>query len=353
MNKPNFNTIWIQPEPPPDIDDPSHDLIYKRNNANLPSIKTGILNTCEVPLYSINVDLKGRVFLCACDGWLPFPVGMVTDFKTISEVFDSPQAKLIHESIEKKEYEYCDVRYCGINHGSKVAPDNIVDLKITFDTSCNFSCPSCRERLIFLKDKELLAEKIAWGKQIYQWASTTDKTVLVEFAGGEPFSSLVYSELIELYSELPNVLYVFRTNGSLVKTNQALVEKIKNKINQWIISIDAGTKEVYEKVRRGGKWSQLLENLEYLRTIPGTKTAIFVIQSDNLVDVLPFIELCNSFNLYPSFDLVQDWGTWHNFDEHCVHYADHPMHGMFVETVANIKKQYPRINTKKLEDWIK
>lgn len=352
MSKPQYNTTWIQPEPPPSMADPNHDLIYKRNNANLPSIKTGILNHCAIPSFTINVDLKGRVFICGCDGWLPFPVGNITDFKTIDDVFRSDQAKLIHDSISKKEYAFCDIRYCGINHGNKDAPDNLIDLRITFDTSCNFSCPSCRERIIFIKDKELLEEKFVWGKIIYDWIKSTDKTVMVEFAGGEPFTSLVYSELIDLYAELPNILFVFRTNASLLKANKNQIEKIKDKIKYWTISIDAGSKEVYEKVRSGGKWNQLLENLGFLQAMPMVKVATFVIQSDNVTDIVPFIELCKKFNLRPSFDLVQDWGTWHNFEEHCVHYKSHPLHNKFADIIAQVKLQYPRVNVKHLEEWI-
>lgn len=352
MSNPQFNTTWIQPIAPESFDDPDHGLIYKRINAGLPGIKTNIHNICEVPFFTVNVDLKSRVFICGCDGWLPFPVGSVDNFSTFEEIFNSPQAKKIQNSIIKKEYEFCDIRYCGIQIKERKSPENLINLSITMDTSCNYSCPSCRERLIFINDKKLLEEKINYGKIIYNWLKTTDKNVLIEFAGGEPFASLAYTELIDMYSVLPNVMFMFRTNGSLIKSNKKMIDKIANRIKRWEISIDAGSKDVYEKVRRGGKWHQLLENLSYLKTLPGIKAASFVIQSDNIDDMIPFIKLCDQFNMGVNFDLVQDWGTWHNFDEHCTHYKSNSLYNKFVENVKLIKTQYPKINVERLEQWI-
>lgn len=352
MNKPQYNTTWIQPTRPATADDPDYDLKYKRKNAGLPSIKSDIVNHCAVPFYSVNVDLKGRVFICGCDGWVPFSVGQATDFSTFEEIFNAPQSKLIQNSVIKKEYEFCDVRYCGINVKGKKNPGNLIDLKLQLDTSCNFTCPSCRERMIFINDKNLIEEKIYYGKTIFNWLKTTDKKVMIEFAGGEPFAGVVYPALIDLYSELPNTFFVFRTNASLIKSNKKLVDKIASRIQQWHISIDAGSKEVYEKVRKNGKWNQLIENLDYLKTLPGNKSASFVIQSDNLIDTISFIKLCNRYNLKPVLDLVQDWGTWHNFDEHCVHLNSHSMYPQFVSIVKQIKEKH-LINTDHLDQWIK
>ena len=82
MKKTHGNWTTID-QPAGYLDDIDHDLKYHRKNNKLPSDKINISNSCNIPLATINIDHKGRVFLCSCDGWLPFSIGHVTDFSSI------------------------------------------------------------------------------------------------------------------------------------------------------------------------------------------------------------------------------------------------------------------------------
>lgn len=331
-NKSKFNTTWIQPHKPDNFDDPDHDLKYKRNIYNLPMVKHGIVKKCKYPWNSVTVDHLGRVFICRCDGWLPFSVGYILDFSSLDEIFNSVQAKKIQQSINNKTYQFCATNICDLDSHSD---DDYVDLNITIDTSCNLSCPSCRERLIFINDDALLSEMMSWIGKINSWIYQSHQIINVRYGGGDPFASLIYKKTFELFSKNNNVIFNLMTNGLLIKNNIQYISNLLDRMH-FKISIDAATKETYEKIRRGGKWEQLLENLDYLKSNNKISVAVFVVQVENFREIPAFINFCKEYSMIPNFTLLQDWGTWHNFKEHCVHIPDSPHYEEFIK----IKKDH-------------
>jgi sulfatase maturation enzyme AslB (radical SAM superfamily) len=315
-----------------------NDLEYKQRSSNLPSIKTGITNTCNVPWNIITVDVKGRVFICNCDGHVPFPIGHVLDFETFNDIFTSAPAQKIQLAVKNKTFEYCAVDFCGIRSSDLQYPTNQIKINITFDISCNIQCPSCRERKIFVNDPDMINSKLELGNRIEQWIKTTNKTVLVEFAGGEPLASLVYSKMFDQYSKNDNVKFILRTNGLLIRNNINLITKLKDRLN-FSISIDAASKDTYEqKTRLGGRWEHLIEGLEIVKNLKISATGNFVIQKNNLHEVVPFVNFCQIHNLTPSFLMLQDWGTWHDYRVHCVHFPDSDLYNDFKIAVKELQK---------------
>jgi hypothetical protein len=344
MNKVVFN---IEKNIISSSDDPDDDLVYKRTSFVLPSIKSGITNHCTIPWNHVTIDHKGRIFICQCDGWVPFSVGHVTDFSSLDEIFNSEQAIKIQKSITNKEYEYCAVDQCGIRN-SNLSED--IRININIDISCNLSCPSCREHIIFVKDAEIISEKMKWIDIIVGWIEKIPKTVTVGCQGGEPFASLLYSTVIEDLAKLPNTKFQIITNGTLLKSRSDLVEKIINKTDFFRVSIDGASKDVYETVRRGASWDLLLENLNYLKTLGKRHYGMFVIQKHNIEDILPFVEFCEIYNLTPGYSVLQDWGTWHNFTDHCVHRRDSVLYDRFKEITQILKNK--KVSISFLKEWV-
>lgn len=312
-----FNTAWNTKYKPIGFDVIDHDLVYKRQSLNLPSIKTDIKNACYMPWSNVTVDVKGRVFICYCDGFVPYPIGHILDFNSFEEIFTHPTAIKIQESIARKEYEFCATDLCDIKYARGDLKSGL-QLFIQIDISCNISCPSCRERPIFFKDDNIINEWFTWTERMKEWIRKAGRQVQVELAGGDPFASFLYCRVIESYSELTNVYWSIKTNGLLLQKNFHLVEKIKDNM-VFSISIDAATEETYKIVRRGGNWQQLLSNLEYVKQMNKTTLGNFVIQLTNYKEIVPFVHFCNKYNLTPSFTVLADWGTWHNYEEQCVH----------------------------------
>lgn len=331
------------------IDNTSHnDLEEFRKKRNLPLIKTHVLpSKCFKPWGSITIDHAGRIFLCDCDGWLPYPVGHILQFQNIEEIFESQWAKKIQKSISDGTYEYCDTDTCPVTNYDSFCtslPYNYT-INIGIDDSCNLACPSCRYEIRFNNEINVIQTKLLWINQIKAWIEKLSKNTKVHIcigSNGEPFASPIYLDLLKNEFINDNVFYSIRTNGLLSKRELPGLN-IVSKLKLVEISIDAASKEVYEYVRQPGKWNNLVKNIDYLVELRQRHNfqmvGNFVIQKANLYDVLPFIDWCQERSIHPNFTLLQHWSHFTNYDELCVHRPTDHLYQEFLNIIKTTKFQ--------------
>lgn len=316
-----------------------HDLVFHRNARNLPSKKIIPPNRCDWPWKEVHIDRLGRIFLCGCDAWVPYSAGHVLDFNSFGEIFTSSTAQMVQGSIGRGEYEYCDTTHCGVAAEIKSIPYDY-EIQIGIDDSCNLQCPSCRPGMIFRDDTDYVTERQSWLVRVQSWINQVpdQKINILIGSNGEPFASPIYKEFLK--SEFtPNVNYEIRSNGTLIKRH---IDELSVLPNLKIIklSIDAATAPTYERVRRPARWNTLLENIDYLNLLKDQFSfhvyASFVIQQENLEDVLEFINFCEDNEIDScDFTLLQDWGSFPNFSSQAVHLSNHPLHYRFRQIISD------------------
>jgi len=316
-----------------------HDLVFHRNARNLPSKKIIQPNRCDWPWKEVHIDRLGRIFLCGCDAWVPYSAGHVLDFNSFDDIFASPTAQLVQGSISRGEYEYCDTTHCGVAAEIKSIPFDY-EIQIGIDDSCNLQCPSCRSGMIFRDDNEYVQERKLWLKRVQSWiVQVPDKKINILIgSNGEPFASPIYKEFLKTEFN-PNISYEIRSNGTLIRRH---IDELSILPNLKIIklSIDAASAPTYERVRKPAKWNALLENIDYLNILKEKHNfkvyASFVIQRENLEDVLTFIDFCEDNEIDScDFTLLQDWGSFNNFKDECVHNPDHELHYRFRQIISD------------------
>jgi len=156
---------------------------------------------------------------------------------------------------------------------------------------------------------------------------------------GDPFASLIYRPLLMEMEPKENVKIRMLTNGLLLKKLLPSM-KIKQSIKRLDISIDAGDKETYEKVRLGGKWNVLIENLDYIKENVDCKvTLFFVLQKDNIDSVDNFVRLMEQYGFNGNIMPIENWGAMDNFAEHDVFASDHPMNARVKDILARYGNQ--------------
>ena len=302
----------------------------------------------------MTIDSESNILLCVCDGWLPIPVGKVQDFNTIEEVFNSPVAKMLHDDIDQKKFTWCAVEHCGILYENQSA--SMYNLNINIDNSCNLSCPSCRRELQMISSGPVFEQKVADTNRILEWLENIDDPIRIGIGGsGDATASLIIRNLIKNYKFKPNHKFAIITNGLLLKKVIG-GSPIKDSILNYSVSVDAGTAETYEKVRRPGKWNVLIENLSWLANNRGqSKVNLnFVVQRDNYKDLSSFAELCNKYNFFGHIQPLNDWGTWNSkpvtnpdawtiqngtYLDHDVANPEHAEHAEFVKYLNHIRQQ--------------
>lgn len=269
-----------------------------------------ISNSCNVPWRSITVDYRGNCMLCNCDGWLPIPVGQVLDFLSLDDVWNSPGARIIQKDIEDKKYTWCAVDYCGVKHHNVI--QSTAALWINIDDSCNLHCPSCRRDPIMISSGPEFDFRSKCVERMLFWLDQYTDPISITLSGnGDPLASHIIRPLFKSYQPKSHQRFVVMTNGLLIKKQLNSSPLLPN-VKDFVISVDAGSEVVYSQVRRGGSWSVLLENFQWLKDnlLSSKVTLKFALQKSNYQDLPNFSDICKQFGFRGIVHQLDDWGTW-------------------------------------------
>jgi MoaA/NifB/PqqE/SkfB family radical SAM enzyme len=291
---------------------------------------------CKDPFDGCSIDRFGQVFVCTCDGKLPISVGHITDFQSLEEVWINDIARQLQQSILEKKFTYCDVNNCGILHNNSSNADSYFsssrrkEIFLNIDESCNLQCPSCRDTMIYIKNGKEYTDKKAWMNHFHDMLKQYNGALDLYTSGnGDPLASEICHEFLLTCELKNNQKFNFLTNGLLLRQRFSENPYLVNNTNLIMISIDAGSKEVYEDVRRPGKWEKLIDNLDCLHTLSKQGIAAqlnFVIQRANYRDIPNFINLAEKYEFRTHYALLEDWRTLDGgfYQKNAVHNESHP-----------------------------
>ena len=340
---------------------------------------------CDHPFNYVEIRRHGGVNIC-CPQWNPAEIGNV--FKqSLEDIWSSDRAQIIRDSITNGDYSYCNNSTCPRIQEWKIGgltpntPENLSELlekvsrtpnhvHLVLDHSCNLACPSCRTSKITQLEKSeqdlgLQAARLVFNSM---FSHPHDEHKVIGMDGsGEIFSSNVYKTLFETEDiftkthQWPNLRFSLSTNGTM------MTEKIQKNYNYLFdhlsrieISIDAGNKESYEKVRVGGHWDLLWKNIDYFySTIKDKKEVTWIwniiIQKDNFESIPEFIKLSKKYIEHKpelNFAKVLNWGTWSDEEylNRAVHLPSHPLHEKYLEIMI-VKNLMPVPTPSVLVSW--
>jgi len=160
---------------------------------------------------------------------------------------------------------------------------------------------------------------------------------------GDPFASLVYRHFMRTVPVGNNLKFNLQTNGLLMKKMLQRTDRILSRIGTINISIDGATKDTYEKLRRGGQWEKLLENLEFIKQYHQQFTIKFhmVVQRDNWQEMNQMLELADQYQAHEvQFNKINNWNTYENFDL----YRAPEQNEQFRQELNKVE-QHPKANT--------
>ena len=301
----------------------------------------GITNICPKPFDTVLIDQNGSCFICECTAWLPQSVGNLHK-NSLEEIFHSDMAYHLRDSIDNGSYRYCNEKQCTwiIKGDVRNYPENnpkIKTIRLAIDNSCNLSCPSCRQSLIFHKRGKMLSLRIELANRVNEYLSRHNNITVHIGSDGDPFASLVYRHFMKTVSNNSTIKFNLQTNGLLMKKMFGRLDKILNRIDVLNISIDGATKHTYESLRRGGLFEKLIENLEFIKNYHKQFYIRFhmVVQKSNWNEMGRMLELADRFNAHEViFNRIADWNTYHNFKEQLAPENDL----LFVKEFEEIKK---------------
>ena len=281
---------------------------------------------CKIPFNTIWIGEGGMTRLCDCPEFLNVGLGNVgvTDYDGI---WNSLLAKIIRLSVINNTYTFCSRMLCGkfsdnIDQSRVLDRMNIIVLNdnpriinIANDSVCNLNCPSCRNKPLVKNSvkKAIEIEACKHALQESSWLEKADNLILG--GGGETFYSQYYKDILYGGTQKRDSITIM-TNGILF--SPAVWEKIEGKYEHvsFMVSIDAASKETYEKVRRGGNYERLMKNMEFLSILRRDKKVDrvivnMIVQRANYLEIPEFI-LWTKRMVFDEVNLshIRNWGTY-------------------------------------------
>lgn len=325
-------------------------------------------HTCLEPFETISINLSGAVYICGCPGWLPTSVGNLNNTSLI-EMLRTNLVKDIRNSVLDGSFVFCNEKTCGLINNNNLLPKNtlgddqkkLIDetvkgkiiypkkIFISGDLTCNLSCPSCRIGVIKLNETQIVEQKKLIKnitQNLFSRPSDDNITIFIS-TSGEIFASPVLLTFLENINidYFPNLRLHLQTNGLLMKQNWKKLKNLENKVDVVNVTIDSHLPEIYSKLRRGGNFEKLVENLHWLKE-KKIKDNIFliikmVVQKENFQTMIDFYNWCLQFN--PDelhFARITDWRTYskEDFFDIDVFNNNHSDYKTAVEVLDKLKK---------------
>ena len=276
-----------------------------------------INKSCARPFDTVLIDKMGSCYACECTSWLPQSIGNL-QVKSLSEILDSDVRRHLQSSILDGTYRYCNNHQCSYLRNMKFYQQRVPQIKhlrLAIDDSCNLRCPSCRNGLIFHKEGSAYNLGVRLADSINDWLHDYDQPVKVHIGSdGDPFASHVYRHFMEQTPERDNIKYSLLTNALMFKEFHHRIQNVIRNLDDLGVSIDGASRDTYEKLRLGGRWDKINENLECIAELKNRhnfKLGLhMVVQADNwheMDDMLALAHKHKADRVY--FNKIEDWNT--------------------------------------------
>jgi sulfatase maturation enzyme AslB (radical SAM superfamily) len=326
---------------------------------------------CQMPFVELDI-LSATSHLC-CASWLQKSAGNMAA-QDYPEVWNSPAAQAIRQSVLDGSYRYCNKNACPlimqgkldkkevmlkdpwwadvIKNGKGVIdrPPKMVNL--AYDSHCNLHCPSCRSSVITTNDSEREKLDAITQRNVYPLLATAESVYVT--GSGDPFASKTFRKLLGWISHetCPKLKVRLMTNGLLFTEKEwARFPNLKGKIRCVRVSVDGATKETHELLRRGSRWETMMENLPFIGALlkQGEIDAydlVFVVQRDNYREMGDFVDLAMRVGANRAcFERITNWGTFspEQFQHKAVFNSGHPEFPEFVKVMQDKRLSGPNV----------
>ena len=319
---------------------------------------------CSLPFQYTEIQSSGSVYVCCPQYSGERSIGNIFE-NSPDEIWNGKEAQAIRAGVLDGSFSHCHHANCPyisslslptreqasadeeirsiIESNTTVLKRRPASVRIAYDTTCNLSCPSCREHVI-VADRETEA-KLEHTHRNFIVPFLRDAKSLGASGDGDPFASRHYREVLRGTKETsPGMKIDLHTNGLLLDERAWQECALEGRVAGVLVSIDAATPETYAQVRRGGDFARLLQNLDFIaeRRV-ASEIAIFklafVVQAANYREMPAFVELARRFNAdQVEFSLIHHWSramSKEAFAEAQIWRADHPMHASFLEILRD------------------
>ena len=277
---------------------------------------------CFAPWTNLSVNYKGGAHVCPCPSLLKQPNHYVgdTNDSTLLEIWNAPAVLHYREAFIRADYSaVCREDVCPYLLGSQlperpptnvvlsiIGEDHLLDyspeiLTHDIDLGCNLECVMCRNKKVTVNKSNVKDST----KQIDTMAKAGGLRKIITSGAGE---ALLFTEFVALLATrtLSDRDIEVHINSNLTTFNEKMWDRIKHNKLSFNASVDGSTKETFEKIRKGARWSDVYKGLELIakKYNDGELKKLYVsyiIMGANKYDVGGMIDLCQELSVPLTF----------------------------------------------------
>jgi wyosine [tRNA(Phe)-imidazoG37] synthetase (radical SAM superfamily) len=339
---------------------------------------------CATPFYKFDV-LDGTSHLC-CASWIEQSAGDLATAGRWQDVWNSPAAQNIRESIFDGSYRYCNKTACPqigantlptkadmaersekwrniIENETVELPEGPERVTLAYDRSCNLSCPSCRVEKYAANSAE--RERFDSLQENAILPMLKDAKLVDVTGSGDPFASKNFRRLMEKLNaeDYPDLRLQIMTNGMLVNPREweRFPSLHNGRVTSMRVSLDAATGPTHEKLRRGARWQVMEENLAFISDLRkqqqiGELHFACTVQVDNFREMGDFVDLGHKYGADSvNFLRITNWGTFSTaeYARTAVFMPSHPQYEDFLAAMQDPRLRDPMVSLHDLADFMK
>ena len=322
----------------------------------------------EIGSWGVEIEKTGNAYLC-CPGQLPLSVGNVRE-QAAEEVWNSEAAQEVRRSILNGSFQYCSHIHCPLIGGRQLPrreevlakaradvgdADTTLDelyplkldrgpeeLHLSYDRSCNLSCPSCRSAKYVAPLERQGQMEVAFGSTVRRLAKRA--RVIYLDGAGEALASKHSRTLLKSLTraDFPNLRLQLISNGQLLDRRAWQEFDLRGRVERIFLSMDGAREETYQVTRRGGTLERFLANLAFLDELRQKRGERFGITIQYVISALTFREMPEAVRLLRRFHVdrlvfiaFRNWGhmTKQESRNWIVTNPGHPEHAEFVRVL--------------------
>lgn len=234
----------------------------------------------------------------------------------------------------------------------------IEELHFSYDGHCNLMCPSCRLEFQTNTDKQNKKLDMLYEKNLKPYMGKAKHLTLS--GCGEAMISPHSKKVLQSFSkkENPNLVVELRTNATTVNsvswnslgTGKAVIRHIT-------ASIDASTKESFEKLRYPAKWENVLRNLKFIQSLRNSgEIDMFefhvVIQKENIHQLCDIVKMAIYYDADAvTYSRLINWREMEEDEYGDINpfWYDHPLHEELVQELKKLEKLRNDIETEQCD----
>ncbi|MBQ1499961.1 MAG: radical SAM protein [Sphingomonas sp.] len=335
---------------------------------------------CLHPFVELDV-LENSTHLC-CASFLPTSTGNLTHTPW-QDVWNGGAAQAIRASMFDGSFRFCNKRTCPkiqsnqlrdagelaaepewreiLARGDTLMQRGPETLNLSYDRTCNLSCPSCRVSRYAADDATRARFDAMQEREILPLLKTA-RTVFVT-GSGDPFASKNFRGLMEQLDAdgYPELKFIIMTNGMLFTPRQwAAFPSLHGRVESLRVSLDAATGPTHELLRRGARWPVMEENLKFAGALLADGLIddfmiTFTVQTENFREMGDAVDLAHRIGAsHVYFGRITNWGTFSpdQYAETAVFLPGHPDHAEFLAACRDPRLRDPIVCPSDLDEFI-